>query len=184
MLTISVPERDFWDDSSQKFIHVPSLSLRLEHSLLSISKWEEKWHVPLLYDKTEMTADMFLDYVRCMTITKNVPAFVYAGLTQENFQTITNYIKDPHTATWFGDDKRKRQQSSKRIVTSELVYYWMTQYNIPFSCEKWNINRLITLIRVEQEEAKAQEKESKRTTYSKHASLNKARRAARAARKS
>lgn len=155
-LIITVPGCDFWDEVNERFITRPSKTLKLEHSLVSVSKWEAIWHVPFLDERTEKNMDQTISYVKCMTITQNVDDEVYQRLTNENFEEISKYIQDPMTATWFGDEKRNgRGRRRGRIVTSELIYYWMSVYNLPIEFEKWHINRLITLIRVCEEETAA-----------------------------
>lgn len=136
--------------------------LTLEHSLLSISKWEEKWHKPFLDDK-QLSDEETLDYIRCMCVnpsSDNVDMMLLLNLSQENVQEINNYISSPMTATFF-NDKEDKKKSGKRIITNELIYYWMTAYQIPFSCEKWHINKLLTLIKVCNAENEAANEKSK-----------------------
>ena len=105
MLTIKVPiSPEGWDDVKQEFIEPKVQILQLEHSLVSLSKWESKWKTPF-YSKKEMTAEETLDYIKCMTLTENVPDEVYARLTQENIDQIVAYIEDPMSATYYFDDK-------------------------------------------------------------------------------
>lgn len=147
MLEIYVPETELYNEQTNEFIHVKATTLRLEHSLLSISKWESKWCKPFLAkDKNDRrTSEEMLDYIRCMTI-GSVPENVYTVLTKENIDQITEYINWPMTASTVTD--RNTSSSSNSVITSELIYYWMIACNIPFSCEKWHINRLIMLIRI------------------------------------
>lgn len=145
MLQITVPALEMFNDETQEFITTKEQTLCLEHSLLSISKWESKWHKPYL-TKVKKTTEETIDYIRCMTLTQNVSPEVYLALTERNFEEIADYIDNPMTATWFSGnstDKTNRQQ-----VTSELVYYWMFSLQIPKECEKWHIARLMTLIRI------------------------------------
>ena len=44
-----------------------------------------------------------------MTITQNVDDRTYKTLTKENIQTVTEYIEDPRTATWFNDRSKKQR---------------------------------------------------------------------------
>ena len=118
--------------------------LQLEHSLVSISKWESKWHIPFL-DGKDKTLEQIIDYVRCMTITQNVKPEVYNRLTEDNLKAINDYIENPMTATTFSDIN---QRPSREIITSEIIYYWMVSFNIPFECQKWHLNKLLTLIKV------------------------------------
>lgn len=176
MLVIEIPETEFYDEETNRFGLIPAQELRLEHSLLSISKWESKWHKPYLDTTTyEKTREMNFDYIKCMTITQNVSDIVYSCLTQENIDEIAKYIADPMTATWFSDENNSH--SSSEVVTSELVYYWMTATGIPFSCEKWHINRLLTLIKICSIKNGKPRKMSQRETAARYKALNAARRA-------
>lgn len=174
MLTITVPigpER--WDEEKQEFVEPKSQTLQLEHSLVSLSKWESKWQKPF-YSKKDMSNEEILDYIKCMTLTKNVDPDVYNHLTQENIKTILDYIGNPMTATTFG--KETNVSNNREVITSELIYYWMIASNIPFECQKWHLNRLITLIRVCSIKNAPPKKRSKRDIMSRNAALNAARR--------
>ena len=144
MLQITIPAmNDLWDERNQQFLSIKETTIQLEHSLLSISKWESKWNKSFINTK-DKTEDELIDYIKCMTITKNVDPNIYVCLTAENIQEIVNYINAPMTATTIRDTGK----SNHEIVTSELIYYWMISLNIPVKFEKWHLNRLITLIRV------------------------------------
>ena len=174
MLTIDVPiSPEGWDDEKQEFVEPKTQTLQLEHSLVSLSKWESKWHKPF-YSKKELTSEELLDYIRCMTLTKNADPDVYNHLTEKNVKEIKDYIDDPMTATTFSKDGKG--PGSGEIVTSELIYYWMIASNIPFECQKWHLNRLITLIRVCSVKNTPPKKRSKRDIMSRNAALNAARR--------
>lgn len=173
MLTITVPAFEMWDEKNEKFVNIKECTLQLEHSLISLSKWESKWCKPFLFTK-EKTEEETLDYVRCMTLTSRVPPEVYYGLTSENIKAINMYIEAPMTATCFGADWNGR--GNREIVTSELIYYWMIALNIPFECQKWHLNRLLTLIRVCNIKNKPAKKMSRREIMSRNAALNAARR--------
>ena len=150
MLHITVPAREFFDDVRQEFVEVKEQTLVMEHSLISISKWEAKWKKPYFLDDKEhpKTNEEVLDYLRCMTVTPTkVDPRVYDCLTQENLQEITDYINDPMTATTITHNQQAINPR-KQIITSELIYYWMIAQNIPTEYEKWHINRLLTLIQV------------------------------------
>lgn len=147
MLYLTIPETEFYDDSKELFVTIPAKALQLEHSLVSMSKWEAKWKVPFLDRNRDKTNEELLDYIRCMTITQNVPDLLYLGLNDELIKEVYDYIGDPMTATWF-NDKYEQKNTSNEIVTSEIIYYWMVTWNIPIKCEKWHLNRLMTLIRV------------------------------------
>ena len=174
MLHINVPGREFFNEKSQEFITIPGASLALEHSLVSISKWESKWHKPFL-DTTEKTQEEVLDYIKCMTLTQNVNPDIYSILTTDNMSDINNYINDSMTATTFSESKTTSHK--KEVVTSELVYYWMIALQIPFECQKWHINRLLTLIRVCNIKNQPPKKMSKNDILSRNKSLNAARKA-------
>ena len=145
MLTIVIPEREYYDERKNEFIHTKEYEIQLEHSLVSISKWEARHNKPFL-DKKEKTTEETLDYIKCMTITQNVPDKAYLGLSQKNIKDIKKYIDSPMTATTFSNVGNRGP--SREIITSELIYYWMISLNIPMECQKWHINRLLTLIRV------------------------------------
>lgn len=145
MLHIKVPAREFYDESTGEFVYVKEQTLVMEHSLISISKWEAKWKKPYLSDDRK-TQEELLDYLRCMTVLPNkVDPMVYKSLSKENLQDIYEYIQDPMTATKVYEYKKSGR---KEILTSELIYYYMIAQNIPIELEKWHINRLIMLIRV------------------------------------
>ena len=145
MLRITIPAvNGAWDESKQEFVNLKEQTLQLEHSLVSLSKWEQKWHKPFLFTK-EKTSEETLDYIRCMTLTQNVKPETYLFLTEENITQIKDYIDNPMTATTFSDKDKK---NNKEIITSELIYYWMIALNIPPEYQKWHLNRLLALIRV------------------------------------
>lgn len=144
MLRIEVPPCDLWDEVNEKFLYFKGQTLQLEHSLVSISKWESKWHRAFLSDR-EKTQEEVIDYIRCMTITQNVKPIVYSLLTSKNFEEIDEYINDSMTATYFLEEESGK---SRDVITSELIYYWMIAQNIPVEFEKWHLNRLLALIKV------------------------------------
>lgn len=144
MLQITIPAREWFDESKQEFLYTKEQTLQLEHSLVSLSKWEARWEKPFL-GKENKTREETIDYIRCMTITKNVDPNVYYAMTEKNLNDITSYISAKRTATWFSNDKRSY---SRETVTSELIYYWMIALGIPFECQRWHLNRLLTLIQI------------------------------------
>lgn len=145
MLKITIPATEAYDEVANRFIEVKETTLQLEHSLVSLSKWEAIHHKPFL-SKTPMTNAETIDYIRCMTVTQNVNPDVYLVLPQRVLKEVTEYIEDPMTATWFSEQKTNKP--SREVVTSELIYYWMISFNIPVEFQKWHLNRLLTLIRV------------------------------------
>lgn len=182
MLTITIPDQEFYDDNSNRFVTIKGATLTLEHSLIALSKWEEKWHVPFI-DNKEITNEQMLDYIRCMTISpSNVDPKVYLCITKDNLDAIKTYLDDSHTATWFSDHKDAKtgmKGQNGMAITSELIYYWMTACQIPFECQKWNIKRLLTLIRIcsEMNDPDKSKKMSKSEIYKSNAQLNALRRA-------
>lgn len=184
MLKILVPAGEFWDENTQEFVYTPETVLQLEHSLVSISKWEAKYKKPfIVFDESQsnLTPESILEYIRDMTITQNVNPLVYYALNESLVKTIVDYIHDQQTATWFGNNKPQAGKRDTRPLTSERIYYLMINYNIPFECQKWHLSRLLTLIRVCQEEQKQQEKKSPKDAAMQRHNLNAARRAKSAA---
>jgi hypothetical protein len=184
MLELTIPAQDqVWDSEKQEFSSHRGATIRLEHSLISISKWESKYHKPFL-EEVEMTMDELNYYIKCMTLTQSVPDEIYNYLTEENYMAIKDYIADPMTATSFYDNTpgKKGPGPRKQIVTSELIYYWMIAQNIPLECEKWHLNRLMTLIKIcsiKNAEANGKSpKMSRREILQSNAELNRKRREA------
>jgi len=147
VLQIDISE-EFYNEELGEFVNGKPVKLQLEHSLVSISKWEAKWCRPFLQKDDDKTDEESMDYIRCMTITQNVDPSVYDKLTKEHVDKITEYIQAPMTATWFSKEQQKRTVHNSEKITSELIYYWMIAYTIPMECQKWHINRLLTLIQV------------------------------------
>lgn len=176
MLQIIIPEREVYDETHNEFLMIKETKLQLEHSLISLSKWESKWCKPFL-SETPKTSEENVDYVRCMTINQGVDPNVYYGITPAQIKEISDYINAPMTATWFSEDK-KNAKKNKEVITNELIYYWMVALQIPFECEKWHINRLLTLIRVCNIKNEPPKKMSKHDLMSRNKSLNAARKAA------
>lgn len=176
MLKITIPPKEFYDNLTGEFIQFKGAELSLEHSLISISKWEAKWHKPYMDPVPSHTKSVeeFYDYVRCMTLTTNVDPLVYRALTIDNIKEISAYINDPMTATWFS--RKEGQAPSTKVVTSEVIYGWMVGLQIPFECQKWHLNRLLTLIRVCGENNSKEQKMSKSEAMAHHRRLNAARR--------
>ncbi len=173
MLKITIPGREMFNEKTQEFFNTKEYTLQLEHSLVSVSKWEAKWNKPFL-DKKPKSIEETIDYIRCMTITQNISPDVYNNLTQENIDAVNKYIDAPMTATTFTNNKGK---INNEVITSELIYYWMTALNVPMEAQKWHLNRLLTLIRVCNVKSQPGKKMSKRDIMQRNASLNAARRA-------
>jgi hypothetical protein len=145
MLTITVPGVESYDEKLGQFVTVGDVTLELEHSLISLSKWESEFEKPFL-GKGEKTTEEVLAYVGCMILTPNPPGDILQNLSKENLEAINTYIDRKMTATWFSE--QPGAPKSREVITSELVYYWMTVFQIPFECETWHLNRLFTLIRI------------------------------------
>lgn len=175
MLEIVIPSRELWDEISQEFITTKEQTLRLEHSLVSISKWESIWCKPFLSTESK-TDEETIDYIKCMTLTKNVDPEIYKYLTDINAKEINEYIESPMTATRFYEEGRQGTGFSKGVTTSEIIYNWMISLTIPIEFQKWHLNRLLTLIKVCNIKNGPQKKMSKREQNSRNASLNAARR--------
>lgn len=177
MLTITVPEQEMWDETNEVFIHYKEETITLEHSLVSLSKWESKWHKAFL-GKREKTPEEKLDYIKCMTITKKVDDSVYDQLTIENIEEINTYIDDPMTAVCFPKNPvQSNRPVNKDVWTSELIYYLMITYQIPVEFEKWHLNKLIALIRVCEMKSTTPKKASQGSIISRHRAINAANRA-------
>lgn len=174
MLEVHVPEREWWDEGHERFLKTKPAILQLEHSLLSVSKWESKWKKPFLSDN-EKTYGETIDYIRCMTINRNVDPYVYNALTPENLKEITDYIGETRSATTI--NKRGNRAPKKTIITSEVIYSWMVTYGVPFECQKWHLSRLMMLIEVLQIENSPQKKMGRNEILRSNAELNRARRA-------
>lgn len=175
MLSIIVPGGERYDDETGEFVYAKDQELIMEHSLISISKWEARWHIA--YNKNrEKTPEEILDYFKCMTINKVDPE-VYNRLTEENMRTIIDYINEPMTACYFHNRDSDNGRSGD-IVTSELIYYDMIALGIPFECEKWHFNKLMALIQVCIMKSSPGKKMSKGEIARRNAKLNAARRKA------
>lgn len=174
-IKVRIPELHLFDEATNEFFDIRETYLTMEHSLVSISKWEAKWHIPYL-GMTEKTPEQALDYLRCMTITQNVQPGIYNYIPESEFKRIKAYIEDPMTATKIKEEEGKGKV--KKSITSEYLYFCMVSYNIPVEFERWHLNRLMTLIQVCSEENKPKKnKKSKRRIASDYAALNAARRA-------
>lgn len=173
MLRITIPQQEFWDERKNEFVYTKEQTLSLEHSLVSISKWESKWCKAFL-SKNNKTYEETIDYIKCMTLTQNVDPKVYDWLTVENIEQVNSYIEAPMTATYLSEDKRG--STSRETITAELIYYWMIFYNIPVDFRKWHLNRLLTLIRVCDRKNNPPKKMSQRELMARNRALNASRR--------
>lgn len=173
MLTITIPATELFDEKTQTFFSTKEQTLQLEHSLVSLSKWESKWCKPFLTND-DKTLEETIDYIKCMTITQNVDPNSYNFLSRSNIEKINSYISSPMTATTFYEDPQR--PTKKEIITSELIYYWMISLNIPMECQKWHLNRLLTLVRVCNVKNAPPKKMSRSEIMRRNSALNAARR--------
>lgn len=171
MLEITIPGIEFYDENTNEFIYYDDERVQLEHSLVSISKWEANWCKPFLSNK-DKTGEEIIDYIKCMTLTEGVADDVYKRLTEDNLTKINEYIGRPMTATTFPPEPNS---GGREIVTSEIIYYWMVSFNIPFECQNWHINRLLTLVRVCKIKNDPPKKMSRNEILSRNKALNEAR---------
>lgn len=174
MLTITVPGQEFFDETTSEFFETPSYTLELEHSLVSLSKWESRFEKPFL-GKDEKSTEEVIGYIECMTLTPGIPSEVFQRLTQNNLDEINAYIGAKMTATTFKELPKKA--TSTEYVSAELIYYWMVALNIPSEYEDWHLNRLFTLIKVANEKNQPQKKMSRREAIAQQRALNAQRRA-------
>lgn len=173
MLKITIPAIELYDEKIQEFLTSKSYELQLEHSLVSISKWESKWHKPFL-TKGNKPMKETIDYIRCMTISQNVDDNVYSVLRDKELSTIMEYIDDSMTATIF---QKETQVTNKETITSELIYYWMIAFNIPSEYQRWHLNRLLTLINVCNIKNQPKKKLGRKELMERNRSLNEQRKA-------
>ena len=173
MLTLTIPGIEIFDDELEEFRTEGDFELQLEHSLLSLSKWESKYKKPFLTSETKTSEELF-DYFLMMIITPEVPVDVFERMNQKHINEIQAYIEGSRSATWFRENPH--QKKSNEIITSELIYYWMTACSIPFECETWDLSRLFALIRVCIAKQSKPEKMSKAEIAARNRELNAQRR--------
>lgn len=176
MLHIEIPDVELYNEILNEFYTRKGASINMEHSLLSLSKWESRWHKPFLTED-EKTLEETIDYYRCMTITQNVDPDVYYNISSSLNKKIQDYISDSMTATWFSNISQSNNKDDGSVITSEIIYYWMISLGIPFECQKWHLNRLMTLIRVVSEKNSPSKKMSKQEIMQRQMKLNAERRA-------
>jgi len=172
MIDIIIPETEYFDEERMQFVTYKEQKLTLEHSLIAISKWESKFEKPFL--SSEKSALEVIEYIKCMTLTQNVKPETYLHLSPKNIEEIQAYIEAPMTATTF--KKIEKRGGKKEIITAELIYYWMIAFNIPFECQKWHLNKLLTLVEVCARKNEPPKKMSRREISAQHKAINEANR--------
>lgn len=174
MLTITVQRDEYWDEESEKFVYPEAFELQLEHSLVSLSKWEAEFKKPFL-GPAEKTGEEAFAYIHAMVLTPNISREDLNFLSEENVQEINDYITAEFTATWFSE--LVPEAKSNEIITNELIYYWMTMFNIPFEpAQNWHLSRLFTLIRISNTKNSKPKKMTREEIYERNKMLNKKRR--------
>lgn len=173
MLIINVALAEDFNEETNEFQISKSYKLRLEHSLVSLSKWESFYEKPFL-SNTNKTSEETLFYVECMSLDEETPPEAFENLSESDVSKINNYIASKNTATSFSEEK---SSASKEVVTSEIIYYWLIAFNIPFEVQHWHLNRLLTLIQVCNRKNAPQKKMSRSEILKRQRELNEARRA-------
>ena len=171
MISFVVSPEELWDEKNEVFICKEPVTIRLEHSLRAVSKWEARHCKPFI-GKKEWTADEMLDYVRCMCLDDRIDPAVFLSLSAKQMEAVRTYIDLPMTATWFSDKEQRGSGRGGSAITSELIYFWMSSYGIDWQAQDWHLNRLITLIRICSEKNKPPKKMSKGAAAARQRALN------------
>lgn len=174
MLTIELAEQETYNDETQEFVTLPALTVHLEHSLVSLSKWESIHEKPFLA-KDEKTDAEVASYIECMILAPEDSAGLIGRFTPGDVSRINAYIDAKMSATWFSDKKDNRH--SNEIITSEVIYYWMVAFQIPFEAQHWHLNRLLTLIKVCNAKNKSPKKMTRAEVANRNRTLNEQRKA-------
>lgn len=173
MLTIQIPELELFDEETAKFSIAEAQTLVLEHSLVSLSKWESKWEKPFLSHERKTLEETY-GYISCMGVGEDIPEELVQRISEDQFQEINDYIEKKMTATWFTN--LPASQSSRETITAEIIYYWMIALQIPTEYEIWHLNKLFTLIKVVNEKNKPTKKMDRKTAASEQRRINELRR--------
>jgi len=175
MLIVDIAETEYYDRVKEEFVEVKAVQLKLEHSLVAISKWEAKWEKPFI-GNADKTDEELYDYIECMVLNEEpINPLTFRFISKSNIELINSYIKAPMTATTI---KATKGKNSRRIITSELIYYWMISFSIPFECQHWHLNRLMMLINVCDAQNTPAKKQSPKDALAERRRLNEARKAA------
>lgn len=174
-LEIKIKENELWDENREEFVQVRGQTIHIEHSLYAIAKWESQTKKPFLSEEN-LHGELLLEYIRCMTLEEGVDRDSYKGISRYDIERVRQYMNDSMTATWFKQDPAKSKRPGK-VITAEIIYYYMVELGIPFECEHWHFNRLMTLITVCIEKQQPPKKMAKKDVLSQYANLNAARRA-------
>lgn len=145
MLTIVIEGEESFNNEEQTFETLNDVVIELEHSLLSVSKWESKFQKPFLAAGKKTSEELF-EYLKAMVVTPSIDLDVLYSCSQKNLDTIQEYIDSSQSATTFG--VMPERQGLGEVITSELIYYWIVAFKIPFECQTWHLNRLFALIRI------------------------------------
>ena len=145
MLTITVSGEELWDAGTETFSTFEDTILELEHSLISLSKWESKHKKAFLGPEPKSTEEV-IDYIKIMVLTPSFPSEIFSRLSPENLTDINEYLDSSESATTFANIRQTKGRSE--IITAELIYFWMVNHQIPFECQYWHLNRLFALIRI------------------------------------
>jgi hypothetical protein len=175
MLELVIGSAEFYDEEKELFVQRGGAVVQLEHSLVSLSKWESIWEVPFL-SKESKTSEQIISYIECMNLTPDLPEGFFSRLSEDNYSEINAYIEKKSSATWFNDSPAGRRNSE--TITSELIYYWLVTFQIPFEVETWNLNRLFTLVKVCNAKNQKPKKQSRNEVVARNRELNEQRKRA------
>lgn len=177
MLKLTIGSDELYDEEKSEFIIKDGFTIHLEHSLLAISVWEQRFCKPFL-GRGEKTKEETLGYVEAMILDEDYPDDVLDRMTPHHLSKVNDYVDSPATATTFSDlADKKPSRGPSQVITSELIYYWMASANVPFECERWHLNRLFALLRIFDVKNSKQKKMSRSEIASRNRALNEQRKA-------